>query len=474
LHIGTLLAERYRLERVIGEGASSWVFAAIDLRLEREVAVKLLKRRSAAEHSAERVQFVQEARMLAKLAHPHVVAVYDAGETAEGDGYLVMELSQAGTLEAELLRRGALDVGEALSLIVPLLGALACVHDLGIIHRDLKPANIALVRHVGGKPRAKLLDFGIAQLSGKDLATGVPAGTPAYMSPEQARAESPGPAADVWAMGAVLFRCLTGRLPFDASASAGAQRNLGEQRAARIQAFCPNLPPHVAIVVERALEPDVTQRYPDTRAFARVLGVACRQDGVRLDANPEPIGLPDFAAWLTQADIETTQPELVPGAIAPLAASPSESVARRATAAVAPVALLESVAPRRSSSQVVLWALAAFFAGLVALWGAIIRPGSPSESASRAEHKAARQVILQGARWLAPEDATELQPASAPLPAAVSKTELQRQGAERQIGAVPVRRRASKSAGSATAVRPMPSEEHSKGTAPGLIADWEW
>jgi serine/threonine-protein kinase len=307
-HLGKDLAGRYQLDRLIGDGASSWVFAAQDLRLEREVAVKLLKRRAEPEHTAQRLRFVHEGRMLAKLAHPHVVAVHDAGETPEGDGYLVMELSRAGSLEAELARRVSLGLEETLQLLFPLLGALACAHDRSIVHRDLKPANIALV-HEGGKTRAKLLDFGIAKHADLTVSSGGVVGTPAYMAPEQARAEAIGPGTDVWAVGVVLFRCLSGKLPFEASSSAALLLKLVQERAAPIGSVCPGLPPHVAIAIDRALEPDPRHRYPDMRTFARVLGLACRQDGLPIETRPEPIGLPDFASWLQQADVETTQPQ---------------------------------------------------------------------------------------------------------------------------------------------------------------------
>jgi serine/threonine-protein kinase len=355
-HLGTDLVGRYQLERLIGEGASSWVFAAHDLRLEREVAVKLLKRRAEPEHTAQRLRFVHEGRMLAKLAHPHVVAVHDAGETPEGDGYLVMELSPAGSLEAELARRVSLGLEETLQLLFPLLGALACAHDRGIVHRDLKPANIALV-HEGGKTRAKLLDFGIAKHADLALSSGGVVGTPAYMAPEQARAEGIGPGTDVWAAGVVLFRCLSGKLPFEASSSAALLLKLVQERAAPIGSVCPGLPPRVAVAIDRALEPDPRHRYPDMRTFARVLGLACRQDGLPIETQPEPIGLPDFASWLQQADVEATHPQ------------------REATQ-VSPVRAVASVAVSPSSwrsgrKPVVLWAavLASVLAG--AVWATI-------------------------------------------------------------------------------------------------------
>lgn len=307
-YLGTDLDRRYRLERVLGEGASSWVFAATDLRLEREVAVKLLKPRFDAEQTSHRKRFVAEGRTLAKLVHSHVVAVHDAGETADGLAYLVMELSTAGSLEGELLRRGTLPPDEALRLVIPLMGALACAHDRGIIHRDIKPANVALLRE-HGETRAKLLDFGIAKLSGTEGTSDAAAmGTPAYMAPEQARAEALGPQADVWAMGVLLFRCLSGGLPFQASCPASTLLKLVQERAPLFASVCPQLPPHVALALDRSLEPLLGRRYPDMRSFARALASASQQDGLLLPQHPEPIGLPDFDKWRAEADVESTQP----------------------------------------------------------------------------------------------------------------------------------------------------------------------
>jgi serine/threonine protein kinase len=467
-YLGTDLAARYRLERLIGEGASSWVFAGTDLRLDRDIAVKLLKPRAEPEHSAQRVRFVHEGRTLAKLAHPHVVAVHDAGETPAGHGYLVMELSHAGTLEAELCRRSTLGLEETLQLVLPLLGALACAHDRGIIHRDLKPANIALIQHEGGSRRAKLLDFGIAKPSGQATSSGGLAGTPAYMAPEQARAEPLGPGADVWAMGVVLFRCLSGRLPFEASSSAAMLLKLVQGRAVSIAGACPGLPSRVALTIDQALEPDAFHRYPDMRTFARVLGIACRQDGVRVDVNPEPIGLPEFGAWLERADIETTRRKDLTSGSSPVIAAEASAASSAPVAERAALPLIDCATPRRARRRAALWTGAALAALLLALWGMIGQPVPTRGQSSPSVSSARVQAPLQ------PDPAVEPQvvhpaPVEVLVPAPAALVAPRRPMQRGKQPAHPLKQ-------SAGAIDVTPSEigvggEHAQ---PGLVTNWDW
>ncbi|HEX6243571.1 MAG TPA: serine/threonine-protein kinase, partial [Polyangiales bacterium] len=246
------------------------MFRGQDTLLERDVAIKLLKPQAVQEQSSRRRRFVSEARTLAKLVHPHVVLVYDAGETPDGMAYLVMELSGGATLEAELQRRGVLGVKETLGLLLPLIGALACAHDRGIVHRDIKPANIAIV-HDHGELRAKLLDFGIAKSGDPSETLEGIAGTPSYMAPEQARGERLNAAADVWALGVVFFQCLAGRLPFRASTTTEMLTQIVHDRAPRFAEACPSLPSLVAVALDRALEPSLSRRYADMRSFAHAL-----------------------------------------------------------------------------------------------------------------------------------------------------------------------------------------------------------
>lgn len=310
--LGTQIGHRYRLDRLIGEGASAWVFAGQDLRLEREVAIKLLKPSTGVAHAASRRRFVAEGRTLARLVHPHIVLAYDAGDTEDGLGYLVMELSDSGNLEAEL-HDAPMAVDECVSLLLPLMGALASAHDLGVVHRDIKPTNIAFVREAG-RNRAKLLDFGIARRRDAGASTGTARGTPSYMAPEQARGLDVSASVDVWAVGVLFFRCLSGRLPFEADTSLETLFKLVNERAPHFSQVCPNLGSHLAVALDRALEPDPERRYGDMRSFARALTVACTQDRLRLPREPDPIGLPDFARWVALANVESTGPA-VQGAV---------------------------------------------------------------------------------------------------------------------------------------------------------------
>ncbi|MCA9577513.1 MAG: protein kinase [Myxococcales bacterium] len=215
--IGTVLAERYRLDALLGHGGMGAVFEAFDATLQRTVAVKVVlpERVTDAEAVA---RFLREARSAAAIANPGIITVHDVGQAATAHGtipFLVMERLRGEPLAARL-KRGPLSVDEARSLAVDALEALALAHDAGIVHRDIKPDNVFL-RAPHGKPT--ILDFGIATMSegsfvGAQLTReGQSLGTPVYMAPEQLLGERVGPAADLYAMGALLYEAVTGRPP---------------------------------------------------------------------------------------------------------------------------------------------------------------------------------------------------------------------------------------------------------------------
>ena len=205
-----LVADRYQVVRRLGRGAMGDVFLAWDEQLARLVALKFLRAPPAGADEGAIARFRAEARAAAQLDHLHVGTVYDAGETAAGERYIVMAYYAGETLR-ERLARGPLPTDDALRIAAQLADALAAAHAAGIVHRDVKPANVLF----DAKGGARLMDFGVATLlADPDAAShGVAIGTPAYMSPEQARGEGVDARADLWALGATLHEMLTGRRP---------------------------------------------------------------------------------------------------------------------------------------------------------------------------------------------------------------------------------------------------------------------
>lgn len=201
-----VLDDRYALEEVIGRGGMAEVYRATDRVLARRVAVKLL--RHVAAGSADRARFAAEARTLARLDHPNLVTVLDAG-TASEQPYLVMELVDGPSL-AECCSGTGLDITRVSRIAEHVSDALAYAHITGVVHRDVKPGNVLL----GGDGRARLADFGIARLlddSARHTRTGMTIGSPAYLSPEQVRGQEVTTASDVYSLGLVLLEALTGR-----------------------------------------------------------------------------------------------------------------------------------------------------------------------------------------------------------------------------------------------------------------------
>ena len=216
--IGSVLDGKYRLESRIGEGSFAEVYQATHLKLERQVAVKLLKTGSEDEEELQ-ARFLREGRSTCRIDHPNAVSVLDASVTANGEPFLVTELLHGHTLEAELKRDGSLSPSRCAEVLLPVCDVLAEAHALGIVHRDIKPQNIFLHRTRRGEV-VKVLDFGIAKLIGDSVArrrmtsAGAGPGTPAYMAPERFSDREIDGSADVYSLGIMLYKMLAGRLPF--------------------------------------------------------------------------------------------------------------------------------------------------------------------------------------------------------------------------------------------------------------------
>ncbi len=279
LSVGMVVDGKYRVEGTLGAGGMGTVYLAADMRLQRQVALKVIRGDLLADAvTAER--FRREALAVARLRHPNIVTVYDYND-AEGVGaYLVMELLDGRSLRGELADRDRLDVREALDLMAPVCEAVGAAHRAGVIHRDLKPDNIFVERR-DGATAVKVLDFGIAKLSeaspfaaGALTTGGVAIGTPAYMSPEQCRGESADERSDVYALGCMLYEMVTGRAPFPSSNAVAVLYDHVNTAPRRPSDLVPGIATSLDEALVRALAKAPNERFQTAHAFARALGIA--------------------------------------------------------------------------------------------------------------------------------------------------------------------------------------------------------
>lgn len=266
---GQLIADRYRLDALIGAGGMGEVWRAFDTGLRRDVAIKLLHRSGIEGTAAAHARFVREAQAVARIRHPGIAVLHDFGEDTAADdtrSYLVMEYVEGRPLSA-VLGDGPLPPGEVMRLCAEIADALATAHDAGVIHRDIKPANII----VGADSHPRLVDFGIALLSDETALTGpdVRLGTLTYASPEQIDGEPLTPASDLYSLGVVAYECLSGEPPFTGP-------SLSPIVHGHLHKPPPELPTAVPddtrAIVMRALEKDPARRWRD----AADLAAACR------------------------------------------------------------------------------------------------------------------------------------------------------------------------------------------------------
>jgi serine/threonine protein kinase len=257
---------RYRLERPLGRGGMASVYVARDSELERDVAVKLLAE-NLSDDSTFRERFVREARLAARLSHPNVVSVYDAGEDG-GRPYIVMELVEGETL-ADLLARGRVPPDQARALALQAAEGLAHAHEAGLVHRDIKPQNLIL-RDDG---TLKIADFGIARAAEATALTqaGTVLGTAAYLSPEQALGEAVTPAADVYSLGAVLYELLTGQPPFEFESLGDLAEQQGRMEITPVRELAPEVRRELEDVVMHCLARNPGYRPPTGAALAAEL-----------------------------------------------------------------------------------------------------------------------------------------------------------------------------------------------------------
>ena len=289
---GRVLAGRYELRRVLGRGGMAEVYAAHDRTLDREVAVKLLLDRFREDDAFTR-RFNDEARHVARLNHPNLVAVYDTG-LDEGQSYIVMELVEGRSLQ-EAIDAGGLTEDRALEVAADVCAALAYAHGRGLIHRDIKPGNILLA----DDGTVKVTDFGIARAIGNETVTRTAAvlGTAAYLSPEQAQGREIDPRSDLYSLGVVLYEALTGQQPFSGESAVTVAYQHVQEAPRPPRELDASISPAAEAVTMRALAKNPANRYQDA-------------EEMRADVANARVGRPVAApAVLTADDTALLQPD---------------------------------------------------------------------------------------------------------------------------------------------------------------------
>ncbi|MFO0713582.1 MAG: protein kinase [Sandaracinus sp.] len=277
-YLGKVVAGRYRLEALLGEGGMGVVYRARHVLIDRVVALKLIRPDLRGETHL-RAWMLREARAANRVDHAHIVEIHDVGETEDGELYLVMEYLVGASLSSEIAK-GPMPLARATDILEQMCAALARAHDLGVVHRDLKSDNIMLTAKGGRRDFVKILDFGLAALARDPRLApkGAVFGTPEYMSPEQARGEDAMPVSDLYALGILFFEMTTGQLPFR---SADRDTLLEMQKTApspKPRSLAKDLPEAAERIILKLLEKDPRNRFRDghhlqeeLKAFQRTL-----------------------------------------------------------------------------------------------------------------------------------------------------------------------------------------------------------
>jgi serine/threonine-protein kinase len=270
---GDVIAGKFRIDRIIGEGGMGIVAAATRLDLDQPVAIKVMRMGSSASTARER--FVREARAAAKLTTQHVARVFDVGTTESGEPYMAMELLEGRDLAAELAARGPLPIPEAVGYILQAIEGVAEAHAAGIVHRDIKPANMFLARGKGGDICVKVVDFGISKMVGGSLALTqeqTPIGSPLYMSPEQMHnSRDVDGRADVWSLAVSLYELLTTKTPFDCEDMHDLQSRIYRKDPPPLATYRSDVPAGFESVLLTCMAKDREKRWPNVAGLAAAL-----------------------------------------------------------------------------------------------------------------------------------------------------------------------------------------------------------
>ena len=310
--VGSIIADRYRVTKKLGEGGMGTVYLAEHVKMGRKSAVKVMN--PGMVNDADAIsRFNREAANASRINHPNVAAVYDFGETKEGLIYLAMEFIEGPSLTSVIEKEGSLSPPRAAEITRQAGEALAVAHDMGIVHRDLKPDNIMLAKARDGSDVVKIVDFGIAKAAEaenqKVTKTGLVVGTPEYMSPEQLAGEKLDGRSDTYSLALVSFAMMTGQLPFPGETAQESMIKRLTDAPKQLTEMMPSVswPAEVQAVMDKALERDVANRYQTASDFGRALSQAVQT-------------MPRGRASAATAVIDRVS---TPGAKSPTAAAPA-------------------------------------------------------------------------------------------------------------------------------------------------------
>ncbi len=282
--VGVTIAGRYVIDEALGKGGMATVYRAHHKLVDRPCAIKILSAQFAQDPTT-RERFRRESRHAQRLAHPNIIEIFDQGETEEGIPFLVMEMLEGSSL-ADVLAKGRLPMGRAVTIGIEMSRALARAHDFEVIHRDLKPENVFLLPgdHV------KLLDFGIARCTQDARITnlGEIFGTPQYMAPERGTSIDAGPAADLYALGFILFEMLTGQLPFTATDPATWMMKHMKETPPHLRQFFQDAPEALDRLLFELMAKQPEARPVDAHQVEAALSAIARNIGVAVPAEAEP------------------------------------------------------------------------------------------------------------------------------------------------------------------------------------------
>lgn len=281
-HGSRMIADKYRLDRLLGRGGMGAVYQGTHVDLDRPVAVKLLLPDFIADQDALE-RFRREARAAARLNHPNVADTYDYGALADGGAYIVMELIDGETLREHMNALGKLPFGEAIRIARQIASGVEAAHRSGITHRDLKPSNIILTRDHDGRMLAKVVDFSVAKLregttSGATLtATGSLIGTPRYMSPEQCADNEADARSDIYSLGIILYEMLAGRAPFEGPTTTAIAIKQIQVPPPPLEEFRPDTPALLTRLISQSLAKSPSERPQTAQEFAARLDEAAKE-----------------------------------------------------------------------------------------------------------------------------------------------------------------------------------------------------